>query len=341
MKGDVHGELLKGVSNTNALLILLDENGRVVSASKGLKRLLGLEEAEVLGLNWFEDFVSEERREEARAAFQGLLSGGERIQCVTPLVLRDGRRMMISWSSVALRDERGKILYILCLGEHPSEHVGVEDRLRLSELLLDNISEWIVISDRDYRIVYMNRAAREVYGDGVGEKCFKVYQGYDEPCHLKGWPCSHLEVLDKGRREYSYMVRDPKGRWVEVLAFPVKGAGDNLLVIEIVRDVTEKVEAGEKLKEYSRNLEEIVEERTWALREAESKFRGLYDSIRDGILCNDLSGRILDCNKAFEEMVGYTLEELRGMRWQDITPREYLELEEGIVKEDMIRKGRC
>jgi signal transduction histidine kinase len=28
------------------------------------------------------------------------------------------------------------------------------------------------------------------------------------------------------------------------------------------------------------------------------------------------------------------------MRWQDITPKEYLELEEGIIKEEMIRKGR-
>lgn len=211
---------------------------------------------------------------------------------------------------------------------------------KFTDLILDNISEWIVISDKDYRIVYMNRAAREAYGEGVGEKCFKVYQGYDEPCHHRGWPCSHLEIIDKGRKEYSYTARDLRGRWLEVLAFPLKGAEDTPLVIEIVRDVTEKVEAEEKLREYSRKLEQAFEERTRELREVEAKFRGLYDSIMDGILCNDLSGRILDCNRAFEEMVGYTLEELRGMRWQDITPKEYLELEEGIIKEEMIRKGR-
>lgn len=87
-------------------------------------------------------------------------------------------------------------------------------------------------------------------------------------------------------------------------------------------------------------LERMVEERTRELRESEAKFRGLYDSMMDGILANDVSGRIFECNKAFEKMVGYTLEELRRMKWQDFTPKHYLELEEGIIKEEMLKRGR-
>ncbi|MEM3677973.1 MAG: PAS domain S-box protein, partial [Candidatus Bathyarchaeia archaeon] len=331
---------LRGISDIDMLLVALDENGRVASASRGLRRLLGVEESEISGMDWFENFIPEGRREEARRSFQSLLSGGYLSRYEAPLTLRDGREELISWSSTALRDEEGRLLYALSFGDRLSERARAGEELELAHTLLDNISEWIVVSDEDYRIIYMNRAAKEVYGDGVGEKCFKVYQGYDEPCHLKGWPCSHLEIIIRGRREYTYTAKDSKGRWLEVLAFPMKVAGDNPLLVEIVRDITEKVEAEEKLRDYSRRLEEMVDERTRGLREVESKFRGLYDSIRDGILCNDLSGRILECNKAFEEMVGYTLEELRGMRWQDITPKEYLELEEGIIKEEMIRKGR-
>ncbi|MGC8849416.1 MAG: PAS domain S-box protein [Candidatus Bathyarchaeia archaeon] len=342
MKRDIYRGFLKATSDMDILLVVLDENGKVASASKGLRKLLGVEGSGILGLDWFENFIPEERREEARTLFQSLLSGGvgHLSQYEVPLTFRDGREKRISWSSVVLRDEAGKPLYVLSFGDHPYEQVKTDEKPELARILLDNISEWIVISDRDYRIIYMNRAAKKVYGDGVGEKCFKVYQGFDEPCHLKGWPCSHLEIINKGRKEYAYTARDPKGRWVEVLSFPMESAEGNPLVIEIVRDITEKVEAEEKLKEYSRRLKEMVDERTRELREVEAKFRGLYDSIMDGILCNDLSGRILECNKAFEEMVGYTLDELRGMRWQDITPKEYLELEEGIIKEEMIRKGR-
>jgi PAS domain S-box-containing protein len=52
-----------------------------------------------------------------------------------------------------------------------------------------------------------------------------------------------------------------------------------------------------------------------------------------------VSGRIYECNRAFEKMVGYSLDELRKMKWQDITPKHYLELEEGIVREQMLERG--
>jgi PAS domain-containing protein len=48
---------------------------------------------------------------------------------------------------------------------------------KFTDLILDNISEWIVISDKDYRIVYMNRAAREAYGGGRWREVFQGLSG--------------------------------------------------------------------------------------------------------------------------------------------------------------------
>ncbi len=61
------------------------------------------------------------------------------------------------------------------------------------------------------------------------------------------------------------------------------------------------------------------------LRSSEAKFRRLFEANIIGIIFPDLSGRILDANGAFLEMVGYTQEELKQgkVRWDSMTPPGY------------------
>ncbi|MGC1396378.1 MAG: PAS domain S-box protein, partial [Coleofasciculaceae cyanobacterium] len=61
------------------------------------------------------------------------------------------------------------------------------------------------------------------------------------------------------------------------------------------------------------------------LRSSEAKFRRLFEANIIGIIFPDLSGRILDANDAFLEMVGYTKEELQQgkVRWDTMTPPGY------------------
>jgi PAS domain S-box-containing protein len=49
-----------------------------------------------------------------------------------------------------------------------------------------------------------------------------------------------------------------------------------------------------------------------ALKRSESRYRRLFTSIRDAILVTDTNRKIIDCNPAFTELFGYTLEEIRG-----------------------------
>ncbi len=130
--------------------------------------------------------------------------------------------------------------------------------------------------------------------------------------------------------DVEYRIQRKDGEWVwfhdrSVAAYEKDGKqyADGLL-----SDITER-----------KRIERQVEEGLLRLQQSEAKFRGLYDSVGDGILANDVSGRILECNRAFEDMVGYSLEELRKMTWQDITPKHYLEQEEGLINEQMLKRG--
>ncbi len=76
-----------------------------------------------------------------------------------------------------------------------------------------------------------------------------------------------------------------------------------------------------------------------SLRESEEKYRSLFDSSRDGIAIVALDGRIEDANPAFLDIVGYSLEEVRALRYQEFTPAEYAEYEQQIVSQQIVGRG--
>lgn len=61
-----------------------------------------------------------------------------------------------------------------------------------------------------------------------------------------------------------------------------------------------------------------------ALRESEEKFRTVFDSANVGKSITLPTGEI-NANKALCEMLGYSRDELKGKRWQDLTPAEEIE----------------
>jgi PAS domain S-box-containing protein len=65
------------------------------------------------------------------------------------------------------------------------------------------------------------------------------------------------------------------------------------------------------------------------LQDREAKIRRLVDANIVGIFFWDLEGRILEANDAFLRTVGYDREDLAsgGLRWTDLTPPEWLELD--------------
>ncbi|HIH22218.1 TPA: PAS domain S-box protein [Candidatus Micrarchaeota archaeon] len=76
-----------------------------------------------------------------------------------------------------------------------------------------------------------------------------------------------------------------------------------------------------------------------ALRKSEEKYRILYETIKDGIVATDMDGRILDCNQAYVDMLGYSKEETRKLTCQQLTPEKWHKMEAEKVKELIVAKG--
>jgi len=56
-----------------------------------------------------------------------------------------------------------------------------------------------------------------------------------------------------------------------------------------------------------------------ALREKERQFRATFEQAAIGLLHTSPEGRILHCNPRFAEMIGYYVDEVSGVRLEDIT----------------------
>ncbi|MCW4029238.1 MAG: PAS domain S-box protein [Candidatus Bathyarchaeota archaeon] len=72
---------------------------------------------------------------------------------------------------------------------------------------------------------------------------------------------------------------------------------------------------------------------------AEKRYRQLYDTTRDGIMARNLDGKMIHCNQAYANMLGYTKKELKKLPvTQLITPKWYKPRQRVINK--VLQTGR-
>jgi PAS domain S-box-containing protein len=69
------------------------------------------------------------------------------------------------------------------------------------------------------------------------------------------------------------------------------------------------------------------------LREREARIRRLVDSNIIGIVIWDVHGRIIEANQAFLDIVGYAREDLASLRWTELTPAEWRDVDDQALAE--------
>lgn len=75
------------------------------------------------------------------------------------------------------------------------------------------------------------------------------------------------------------------------------------------------------------------------LEESEKKYRGLFNSVTDGIARTDIKGNILECNHSYCDMLFYSEEEIKKLSYKNITPLKWHKMEDKIVKDVIMKKG--
>jgi PAS domain S-box-containing protein len=82
-------------------------------------------------------------------------------------------------------------------------------------------------------------------------------------------------------------------------------------------EITESKKVEQELKNHELKLESIIEKRVSELKENETRFRNMAEGLYNGLRIYD-GGKLVNVNKAFCEISGYTEEELKKMHSIDL-----------------------
>jgi len=76
-----------------------------------------------------------------------------------------------------------------------------------------------------------------------------------------------------------------------------------------------------------------------ALRESETKYRQLFETMMDAYASVDMEGKILETNTSFNKMLGYTAKELQELTIKDFTPERWNSFELDIIEKQVMTRG--
>ena len=120
---------ISAILNTaNALIIVLDEQGRIVRFNRACEQATNYSFDEVKEQYFWDFLLLSEEVESVKATFQNLLLGQYTNEHENYWVAKDGTRRLLSWSNTVLRDAEGSVKYIIGIG------IDITDRKRAEEM---------------------------------------------------------------------------------------------------------------------------------------------------------------------------------------------------------------
>lgn len=114
------------------MIVVIDADQKVTLVNKKCSEILGYEDQEIIGKNWFDTFIPERIRDKVKSGFTKLIAGEiESFEFFkNPVLTRSGEERIIAWHNAVLRDEAGNITGTLSSGEDITESKQAEEMLQ-------------------------------------------------------------------------------------------------------------------------------------------------------------------------------------------------------------------
>jgi len=242
------------LDTVEAIIVALDTNGQVTLLNRRGCELLGYEEHELIGKNWFETCLPQsEGKEIVEQAFRDIVNGNiEGAEYYENLVVtRDGEQRLIAWHNNPLHDKKGGVIGTLSAGEDISDRKQLEQELHLLYKTVEQNPNSVIVTDVDGRIEYINSAFSRKTGYDPGEvlgKTPSIIQSGVTPRtqYKKMW-----KLIRSGEDWAGELLNKKKSGelfWEQVSISAIRNSdGDITHFLSIQEDITEQ----KRLKEHA------------------------------------------------------------------------------------------
>jgi PAS domain S-box-containing protein len=329
------------------MFVAINNQGEVVLVNKKGCQILGYEEGEIIGKNWFENFLPERLREDIIAVSKKILAGhienSEYYE--NPVLTKQGEERVIAWHNSVLRDAQGNIIGHLSSGEDITERrlgemeirvknralvaaneelIRVQEELRGSEAMLRSIFRAAPTGIgivRDRILGWTNSMIHEMTGYSEEElmgKSARIVYPSDEDYDYVGKQ-KYSQILERGTGTVETQWKRKDGTVIDVLlsSTPINLDDLNAGVTFTALDITDR-----------KRMEK-------ALRESEKRYRSFVQNFQGIAFRGNINFVPLFFHGSVEKITGYKEQEfLAGKpRWdQIIHPDDKPKISESMEK---------
>ena len=164
-----------------------------------------------------------------------------------------------------LLDFHKKVLSMCDVATKQLEKMSFETGNEQLLSIFDSFDEVVYISDPEtYEILYMNQSAKNLFGDSIGEKCFKAFHDMNEPCSF----CTNDKIFGVNTgKTYIWEFHNKKSKkWFRCIDKAIELSDGRNVRYEMAIDITE-----------SKRIEE-------ELRRSETRYREMFERISNGVV---------------------------------------------------------
>jgi PAS domain S-box-containing protein len=293
------------LNNIPDMAWIKDKKHRFIAVNKALASASGMEIRDMLGKTDL-DYYPKDLAEQYVSDDLEVMKTGETKTTDERFLNSNGTMRWIETIKTPIYGEKNKIMGTTGIARDITQRKQIEEKLMESEknfrLMAENAKDMIYrfrfIPKEEFE--YLSPAVFTISGysaeefkadPGLG---YKILHPDDKPV----WKEMLNHKYDNLPVSFRWKRKDAKYIWVEQINVPFRDKNGNVVYLEgIARDITER---------------KRVEE---AFKESEEKYRGLVQNIKLAVFRTtpDSSGKILEANKALEEISGYAREELMNL----------------------------
>jgi len=268
---------------------------------------------ELLGQNFFQ-FIPEQDQKKVRDHFTSLTPENPIVTYEHQVIASDGTIGWQRWTDRALFDEQGRLIEYQSIGNDITEHKHAEEALRQSEekyrTILESIDEGYFEVDLEGNFIFFNDSLCKIAGYPRDELLGMNNRDYTTPETAKKMYQIFSAIYDTGEParvlDYEIFRKDGSSRILEMSALLMKDSRDQPIGFRgVVRDVTERKQAEE------------------ALRESEERFREMAENVREVFWMFDWKEqKVIYVSPAYEEIWGRATKDLYS-RYEEWTESIY------------------
>lgn len=160
-------DLTTSILNTaQAIILLLDMTGKVLRVNQHYYDLTGFKPEEVIGSNWLEKFIADADIQKVSSYFRQYCNNFGMAPLINKINTKNGKLLEIEWKNRTVKDEGGRAIGVISVGQDITHHSQLENKLRESKSKVSMLNNSFVRfgSSPEENITVLNEVAWLITG---------------------------------------------------------------------------------------------------------------------------------------------------------------------------------